>query len=95
MTGEVILSNPAHTVSFMYFENFEGVKTDIDPQYLEDALKSLKVFRDNWDASERITVGIETAGEGQPGTVVFFLDKKQKSGIAIAPMIDNEGAPDE
>jgi hypothetical protein len=95
MKREVILSNPAHTVGFLYFEKFEGVKTDIALDYLEDAIKYLKDFQEKGLAPERVTLGIATEKIGLPGTVVFFLDKKQKCGIAIAPIIDDEEGPEE
>ena len=94
MRGEVILSNKDCTVGFLYFEEFKGLKADIDLQYLKDAIKNLEDFQEKGLAPERITIGIETE-KAVPGAVVFFLDKKQKCGIAIAPIICNEEEPDE
>jgi Ni,Fe-hydrogenase III component G len=88
MKGEVILSNPAHTVGFLYFEKFEGVTTAIDLQYLKDAIKYIEDFQEKGLAPAKITVGIETEKLRGVNMVVFFLDKKQKCGIAIAPMND-------
>lgn len=95
MKGEVILSNSNHTVGFLYFENFEGVKTDISLQYLKDAIRYLEDFEEKGLAPEEVTVGIEREEVGQPSTIVFFLDKKQKCGIAIAPIITNKEETEE
>ena len=94
MKGEVILSNKDCTVGFLYFNEFKGVKADIDLQYLKDAIKNIEDFEEKGLVPVKITLGIETE-KPVPGTVVFFLDKKQKCGIAIAPIIDNEEEPDE
>jgi len=90
MKGEVMLSNSDNTVGFLYFENFEGVKTDIGLQYLKDAIRYFEDFEEKGLAPERITLGVVTEEGGQPGTVVFFLDKKQKCGMVIAPIIRGE-----
>lgn len=94
MKGEVILSNPAHTVGFLYFKKFKGVTTDIDLQYLKDAIKNIEDFQEKGLALEKITLGIQTEKDGSPGMVIFFLDKKQKCGIAIAPIVSEEEESD-
>jgi Ni,Fe-hydrogenase III component G len=94
MKGEVILSNLAHTVGFLYFEKFEGVTTNIDLQYLKDAVKYIEDFQKKGLALEKITVGIETEKLRGADMVVFFLDKKRKCGIAIAPIVGDDEEQD-
>ena len=95
MKGKIILSNRERTVGFLYFEKFEGIKTKINLQYLKDAISNLEAFQEKGLAPEKIVLGISTEEVGLPGTVVFFLDGKEKCGMAIAPIISEEEEEEE
>jgi len=91
MKSEIILSNPERTVGFLRVEEFKGVKTCIDLEYLKKAIENLEDFSKKGLAPEKIVLGIETVNGELPGMVIFFLNEKETCGIAIAPILDKEG----
>jgi hypothetical protein len=90
MNTEVLLSNSDRTVGFIHVPEFEGAQTTVDLKYLKQAIRNLEDFAEKGLAAPNLTVGIEKS-ENDSGLLIFFLGKKGKTGIAVAPMFDERG----
>ena len=85
MNLDVVLSTSDRTVGFVHVSKFEGTRTTVDLKFLKQAIKTLEDFAEKGLTPPKLTIGIEES-EKEEGMLIFFLDKKGKTGIAIAPL---------
>lgn len=89
MKVEVLLSNSDHTVGFIHVPEFEGTQTTVELKYLKQAIKNLDDFAEKGLTPPNLTIAIEKS-ENNSGMLIFLLGEKQKTGLAIAPLLHPE-----
>ena len=89
------LTNDTNTVGFVTVTDFEGPTAIISIEYLKDAMALLHKFEEIDYIAENLTVGIADAtsrdGHHVKDLLMLFLDEKQTIGIALAPILPQEG----
>lgn len=89
MKLNILLSNSERTIGLVSVTGFSGSRTTVNLEFLKRAIKALDDLTEKGLTPVKLTVGIESS-ENQDGMFILFLDKEEKTGIAIAPLFARE-----